>query len=278
MLTVPVRTLGAGDRAAAQALLDRDPLGGAQVAERVAARAWGRWRADGRLLAYGGAEPEALCWVGAHLVPVCADAAAATAFAELLAGQPRQCASVVGRAESVLHLWDRLAPAWGPARELRPDQPLLVIDGPPAVAPDPHVRLARREDADLLFPAAVAMYEEEIGVSPLLDDAGAGYRARLVDLIRGRRAYTRIADGEVLFKAELAVVSSRTAQVQGVWVAPRWRGRGLAAPAMAAVVHDALHRVAPTVSLYVNAYNQVARRAYARCGFRPAGTFATVLF
>ena len=82
----------------------------------------------------------------------------------------------------------------------------------------------------------------------------------------------------MVFKAELAVVTRRTAQIQGVWVAPEWRGRGLAAPALAAVMRDALRRVAPTVSLYVNDYNEPARRVYDRCGFRPAGTFATVLF
>jgi predicted GNAT family acetyltransferase len=35
--------------------------------------------------------------------------------------------------------------------------------------------------------------------------------------------------------------------------------------------------VAPTVSLYVNDYNEAARRVYQRCGFRQMGTFATVL-
>ena len=101
--------------------------------------------------------------------------------------------------------------------------------------------------------------------------AVAGYRRRVADLVRARRAYARIVDREVVFKAELAVVTRHTAQVQGVWVAPRWRGRGLAAPAMAAVVRDALRRVAPSVSLYVNDYNTPARRVYARCGFRPGG-------
>ena len=47
---------------------------------------------------------------------------------------------------------------------------------------------------------------------------------------------------------------------------------------MAAVVRDALRRVAPTVSLYVNDFNEPARRAYARTGFRQVGMFATVLF
>lgn len=53
---------------------------------------------------------------------------------------------------------------------------------------------------------------------------------------------------------------------------------GLATAAMAAVTRDALLRVAPTVSLYVNDFNLPARRVYERCGFRPVGTLATVLF
>ncbi len=97
-------------------------------------------------------------------------------------------------------------------------------------------------------------------------------------LLRQQRSYLRMADGEVIFKADLAAVSRHTVQVQGVWVAPAWRGQGVGAAAMAAVVRDALQRVAPTVSLYVNDYNVAARRMYRRCGFRQVGTFATVLF
>jgi predicted GNAT family acetyltransferase len=146
------------------------------------------------------------------------------------------------------------------------------------VPADPGVRLVRPDEVDLLFPAAVAMYTEEVGVSPLLGDAGRGYRRRVAELASSRRAYARIVGGEVVFKAELAIVTRHTAQVQGVWVAPDWRGRGIATTAMAAVVRDALRRVAPTVSLYVNDYNTPARRVYARCGFREVGSFATVLF
>ena len=74
------------------------------------------------------------------------------------------------------------------------------------------------------------------------------------------------------------MVTRHTAQVQGVWVHPDYRGQGLAVAGMAAVVRDALRRVAPTVSLYVNDYNAAARRVYARCGFTQVDTFATVLF
>jgi uncharacterized protein len=81
-----------------------------------------------------------------------------------------------------------------------------------------------------------------------------------------------------VFKAELGSVIPEGAQVQGVWVNPRYRGRGLAAPGMAAVVQYVRARIAPSVSLYVNSYNTRAIRTYERVGFRRVGTFATVLF
>jgi uncharacterized protein len=279
VLTVPVRQLGEIERGAVERLLDRDPIGAAHVAERIAARGLAWWRAEGRVLGYGARRHlEAVCWVGGHLTPVLAAPPAVAAFAERLATEARMCSSIVGRADQVLDLWERLAPYWGPAREVRPDQPLLVTSEPPPVPVDPQVRLVRNHEIDVLFPAAVAMYTEEVGVSPLAEDGGWGYWQRVAELVRARRAYARFADGRVVFKAELAVVTRHTAQIQGVWVAPEWRGRGLATPAVAAVVQDALARVAPTVSLYVNNYNLPARRVYEHCGFKPEGTFATVLF
>jgi predicted GNAT family acetyltransferase len=279
VLTVPVRQLGEAERGVVERLLDRDPFAAAQVAERVAAHGLSWWRADGRVLGYGSRrEIEALCWLGGHLTPVHASGPAIAAFGELLASEERMCSSIVGRADAVLGLWERLSPHWGPARDVRPNQPLLATDAAPRMAVDPDVRPVRSTEIDLLFPAAVAMYTEEVGVSPLTEDGGRAYRRRVADLVRAGRAYARFADGRVIFKAELAVVTRRTAQVQGVWVAPQWRGQGIAGAAMAAVVRDALARVAPTVSLYVNDYNIPARRVYERCGFRPVGTFATVLF
>ncbi|MEV6347218.1 GNAT family N-acetyltransferase [Actinoplanes sp. NPDC051851] len=279
MLTVPLRQLGENERAAVERILDADPYAGAQIAERVAAHGLNWWRSDGRIYGYDvGRRIESIIWSGAHLVPVGATPVATAAFAGLLSGEPRICSSIIGRADAVLDLWDRLSAYWGPARDVRPHQPLLVTDRIPPVPADPAVRLVRPSEVDQLFPAAVAMYTEEVGVSPMQDDSGRGYRRRIAELVKGKRAYARFDGDQVIFKAELAIITRRTTQVQGVWVHPDYRGRGIAAAAMAAVVHDALHRVAPTVSLYVNDYNTVARRVYQRCGFVSAGAFATVLF
>ncbi|HEX7744572.1 MAG TPA: GNAT family N-acetyltransferase [Micromonosporaceae bacterium] len=279
MLTAPVRRLGESERPSVERLLDLDPFAAAPVAERVDAQHLSSLRADGRILGYGSRHHlEALCWVGSNLTPVLASPDAVAAFADLLVDEDRMCSSIVGRADAVLGLWRRLGVRWGPARDVRPNQPLLVTGDVPQPAPDPQVRRVRSREIDQLFPAAVAMYAEEVGVSPLADSGGRAYRRRVADLVRAGRAYARFADGRVVFKAELAIVTRRTAQIQGVWVAPEWRGRGIATAAVAAVVRDALARVAPTVSLYVNDFNVPARRVYARCGFQPVGTLATVLF
>ncbi len=279
MLTVPARLLSDADRAEAQRLLDQEPIAAAQVAERVAAGGLTWWRAGARVFGYGPpGQLESLCWLGANLVPVHAGPEAIAGFAELARREGRRCSSIVGPAEAVLDLWSRLEDEWAPAREIRSSQPLMLADRPAAVTPDPEVRLVRNSEVSALFPAAVAMYTEEVGVSPIAEAGGRIYRQRVSELVRARRAYAKFDHGEVVFKAELAVVTRHTAQVQGVWVAPRWRGRGLATAGMAAVLADALSRVAPSVSLYVNDYNDAARRVYERCGFRTVGTFATVLF
>lgn len=279
MLTASARLLGDGERASVQRLLDSDPYASAQVAEQVAAHGLAWWRNDARVFGYGSRHDlQSLCWLGSNLIPVRATPPAVAAFADLVGLNERTCSSIVGSADAVLDLWTRLGRAWGPARQVRACQPLLATAGTPGVPPDPQVRLARRSDLDALLPAAVAMYTEEVGVPPTRGFAASGYRQRISDLVRGRRAYVRFVDGQVVFKAELAVVTRHTAQIQGVWVAPPWRGRGLATCGVAAVVRDALARVAPTVSLYVNDYNHPARRVYDRCGFQQVGTFATVLF
>jgi hypothetical protein len=154
----------------------------------------------------------------------------------------------------------------------------MAISSAPQVEPDPGVRAVGMADLDVLLPACVAMFTEEVGISPLGVDGGVAYRGRVAELVRAGRAFARIEDGRVLFKAEVGSASSAACQVQGVWVPPELRGRGLAEPGMAAVVELARAEVAPVVSLYVNDYNEAARATYRRVGFTDVGAFMSVLF
>jgi predicted GNAT family acetyltransferase len=122
------------------------------------------------------------------------------------------------------------------------------------------------------------MFTEEVGISPLTGDGGASYRSRVSELVRSGRAFARIEEGRVIFKAEVGAATPQSCQVQGVWVHPEYRGRGLAAPGMAAVVALARASISPVVSLYVNDFNTPGRATYKRAGFTEVGEFMSVLF
>lgn len=104
------------------------------------------------------------------------------------------------------------------------------------------------------------------------------YRNRVAEIIAAGRAFAAFDDDRVVFKAEIGAATSAACQVQGVWVDPDLRGRGIGTAGMATVVNESLASVAPVVSLYVNDYNVPARRAYAKVGFADVGAFMSVLF
>jgi hypothetical protein len=274
-----MRVLGDRDVPAVLDLLERDPVANLFVASRVhaagldpkrlGAEMWGH-DVDGRLTA--------ACYAGANLVPVAADDAAIAAFAARARKQGRRCSSIVGPARMVELLWRDLLPAWGPARDVRPRQPLLAISAPPDIDPDTAVRRVRLDELEVLLPASIAMFTEEVGISPIVGDGGALYRSRVRELVAAGRSFARVEAGRIIFKAEVGAATDRVCQVQGVWVDPDLRGRGLSAAGMAAVVAACQRDIAPTVSLYVNDFNEPARRAYERVGFDEVGTLASVLF
>ena len=277
--TTALRVLRDEDLPDARRLLSRDPVVDVFVASRVAVAGLEPRRLGGEMWGHVvNGRLTALCHSGANLVPVQAGPEAAVVFADRARRQGRRCASIVGDRSAVAEMWKVLEPAWGPARDVRNCQPLMAIDTDPSVEPDPLVRRVRPDELDLLVPACVAMFTEEVGVSPESADGGAMYRTRVAELIRFGRAFARIEDGRVVFKAEIGSVTNSACQVQGVWVPPELRGRGLSVGGMAAVVTSARRDIAPVVSLYVNDYNLAARASYRRVGFVDRGAFMSVLF
>jgi len=277
--SLPVRVLDDRYRDQVLAILDADPVGNVFVASRVhhaglepgrlGAQMWGYWQ-DGRLVS--------LCYAGANLIPVAATSEATRAFADRARTQGRRCSSIVGPVGVVQDLWDMLGPYWGPPRAIRAAQPVMATDRLSEFPTDPYLRRVRMEDFDVISPACVSMFTEEVGVSPNSGDGGVLYRARVAELIRAGRSFARIEGGRVLFKAEIGAVTPLACQVQGVWVHPEERGRGLSEFGMAALVEESLRTIAPTVSLYVNDFNTRARAAYRRVGFTEVDTFMSVLF
>ncbi len=269
------RTLGARERHAVLRALDADPVAGCMIAARVEQRGIGHAALGGELWTRGGPE-RSLCFSGGNLVPLSGTRHDLEAFADRALRGPRLCTSVVGRSELAMPMWAALDARWGPAREVRPEQPLLVLEEPVTIRPDPLVQRVSMSQIEPYLDAAVAMFIEEVGIDPRMHDGGRGYRDRVASTIRAGRAWARIDDGEVLFKAEVGSYSRRVGQIQGVWVRPDLRTQGLGTRGTAAVCTH-LQAEGRMPSLYVNSYNAPARASYAKIGFRQVATFATVL-
>ncbi|MDR1294051.1 MAG: GNAT family N-acetyltransferase [Bifidobacteriaceae bacterium] len=280
------RVLGLDELADAAALAERagaqGVLAGARIADARAHSTWGE--------VWGFGEPgdlRSVCWFGGTFIPVGVAPEDIPALVSRARGRGRGCASIVGEARTVLDLWRGLEHYWPAPHSVRDNQPLLEIVAPATVEPDPSVRLATAGDIDAVLPAAVAMFTEELGFSPLRD--GPGYRHRVADLLAREMTYIRTSVGPqrhrrtgptspVVFKTDLGAAIGGNAQVHGVWVHPHMRGRHLARHGVAAVVNHALTRGFTSISLYVNAHNTPALTAYDAVGFRQVGTWATVMF
>lgn len=275
-----VRTLTNADLAKVQELLIRKPFENVFVASRIrtggleafmlGCEVWG-YEEDGELVS--------ILHHGANLVPVNGTPDALDAYANRI-GPIRTCASILGVGDEALNLYERLCRrwpggSWQQPREIRTCQPLMVISKPPVVEPDPRVRRVGRGDEESYFAAAVAMYTEEVGVSPL--DGSTGYRWYVDRLMETGCAMGIVESGEVIFKSDVGSHTSSVCQVAGVWLRPDLRGRGLSAPAMAAVI-ELCQQVWPHVTLYVNDFNVKALALYRRVGFDEIGALATVLY
>lgn len=266
-------------------VIDSDPVTNCFVAARLERFrndnfAPASWRMGGELWIHDSGDGiDSLCYSGANLVPV--GVKDIDPFVTYAKRRGRRCSSIVGPADVVLEMWDGLEKSWGPAREVRAQQPLMTTTKMPAIAGDPLVHELEPVDLDLLLPAAIAMFTEELGISPLGSDGGATYRARVAELLNTGRAFGRIdqisGQSRVTFKADIGALTSHVSQIQGVWVDPSLRGQGRGVAGMATVVRLALAKT-PTVSLYVNDFNHAAIRCYEKVGFTRKGTFASILF
>lgn len=275
-MTPRLRALTSADRDATVEFLAKSPVENLFLASKVEAYGIDRRRL-GQLHAYErDGEITSVMLDGGTVFIAGFDPHALPAFVGQL-GPIRRCTSILGPAVSVLGLFVGLAErwkgAWGSVSNVRKRQPLMLLDGPTPVEPDPRVRLLTPDDYPSYLDASVSMYTDEIGSSPF--KYGSGYERFVMQRLRDRDAYGIVEDGQVIFKADLGPKLGEQAQLQGVWVNPALRGRGISVPALAGMLNQAMERF-PQISLYVNDFNTPAIKAYERLGFRDVGALATV--
>ena len=275
-----IRALDAQSIEQVRSLIEQDPIRHCFLAARLEQSMQSKFRPSyPDLLGYfDDGNLKSILMTGANIVPVNTSLIARQEFATVLKRSGRRSSSIVGPAEEVLDLWSKVSGSWGAAREVRANQPVLTMRSNSSLPIDHDVRYSNLSDLEELLPACIAMFTEEVGISPQSNGGSGAYRNRISELVSGRRSFVKYLGSELVFKAEVGTVGAGVAQIQGVWVKPEYRGQGISVPAMAAVVKLVLADLAPIVSLYVNDYNEVALKTYRSVGFEQVDTFATVLF
>ncbi len=225
----------------------------------------------GRFLAVSGSGGlEALCHLGANVVPSGRRCA-------LLADPAVRSSTrmIIGEEGAVGELWHAIERRMPSPREDRPGQPVYVIDEPPEPG-GTGLRPATLDDLEVLVPACAAAHSEEIGIDPLARDAN-GFRWRTRSQIEEGRSWIWRERDAILFKAEASAWTPAAVQLQQVWVDPDLRRRGHGTAGMRDLVRVLLEGT-PTVCLFARPENTAAIRLYDKIGMRPALAYRSLLF
>lgn len=137
------------------------------------------------------------------------------------------------------------------------------------------LRLAMPDDLDLIMPVHAEMAFAESGVNPLETDP-VGFRARCLRRIEKKRTWVWIEAGELIFKADIVSDTPHATYLEGVWMNPNHRSKGLGLRCLSQLVRELLAKnPRASVCVFVNEQNADALRFYQRAGFKDRGIFDT---
>lgn len=205
------------------------------------------------------------------------DARTRRAFSEfaLVAQGSTRTHMIMGETEAVEEFWNHYADAGQQMRragrellfELRkPVESVSEIEG---------LRLATREDLDLVAPVHAGLAEAESGINPL-DVDPEGFRARCLRRIEQGRVWVIVSgDGRLVFKADVQAQTPDVVYLEGVYVNPAERGTGVGRDCLKQLTRELLIRTR-AVCLLANVENRSAHTFYRMCGFRLRGVYDTI--
>jgi ribosomal protein S18 acetylase RimI-like enzyme len=216
---------------------------------------------------------EGVALIGRHILLETRTHAAIEAFAKL--------AKKVGNAHMVLGEQDLVEAFWrcyedGGQAPRRFCRELLLEQRWPVEVREavPGMRLATLNDLDLVVPAHAQSAFDESGIDPLQVDS-EGFRRRCARRIEQGQTWVSIENGRLIFKAEVITNTSLVAYLEGVWVDPQVRGKGIGSRCMSQLARNLLMR-SSSVCLLVNEKAEGARAFYKRAGYKFIGCYDTV--
>ncbi|MGA2760507.1 MAG: GNAT family N-acetyltransferase [Candidatus Cybelea sp.] len=184
---------------------------------------------------------------------------------------------IVGPRDTVREFWRIAGRAMGRPRLVRDRQFVMMVD--PArlrrCGAIVTVRHAEMDEWRAVAESSASMIRQELEYDPRRNSVN--FNRAIREMIDRRLWWVGVTSGRLCFFCNIGPWSEQTAQLQGIWTPPELRGQGLAAASLAAIC-DRLFEITPTLSLYVNDFNDAAIALYRRLGFENVGDFQTILF
>ena len=114
------------------------------------------------------------------------------------------------------------------------------------------------------------------GVDPLKKDP-AGFRERYLNRIEKKRVWVVIENDRLLFKADIIADTPEAAYVEGIYVRPEERGKGVGRRCLAGLGRVLMAR-GKAIYLFVESQNTRTRSFYLKLGFSIAGQYDLLYF
>jgi predicted GNAT family acetyltransferase len=152
--------------------------------------------------------------------------------------------------------------------------PILFLRAPILacnISEDFRLRPATAEDLELLTDAHAQMVQETSKVNPLEKDPN-GFRERYLRRIEKNRVWVLIRDGKLIFKADVLAELADATYVEGVYVSPEQRGRGVGRQCMLAL-GQALKDRTKAIYLFVENQQTGTIAFYSNLGFEVRGQY-----
>jgi predicted GNAT family acetyltransferase len=157
--------------------------------------------------------------------------------------------------------------------------PVLVLrrtepfEGQPQVS---GLRLATREDLEHVVWAQAAMALETSGVDPLKKDA-IGFRERYLRRIDKKRVWVLMKNGRLVFKTDVIAEIPEATYIEGVYVSPDERGKGVGRSCLSGLGRIFLERT-KAIYLFIEQENSQTKSFYSNLGFSVADHYALLYF
>jgi GNAT superfamily N-acetyltransferase len=136
------------------------------------------------------------------------------------------------------------------------------------------VRPAKVDELDQIAEAHAEVAFIESGVNPLEKDR-EGFLKRTKRRIEKERTFVVFDNGKLIFKADIIAETSDVAYLEGIYVAPEYRGQGVAPGCLSALSLELLNRV-QHICLLSNVEFKHAHRSFLKAGFKNTDCCQTI--